>query len=231
MENGEKPGSRRPGRAGAKRSEGDGKGVAAGARPKASGWRGRRRQTPQGRRESHGTRPQGPYNRIAVSPQSQAAIVDLRGESPKSSPGAATALHSSPRFNNPLKNGPLETTAMRVPAVERLLAVVGYLPFLFWVPVVAKRDSMFCQFHGRQSGVLWGLWFVPTAILFVVSVFVLSGAGGGKSLDLMQAVIFGILGVLGIIYLVMVLVGIAKSLLRERYRMPVVADVALLLRL
>lgn len=120
---------------------------------------------------------------------------------------------------------------MRVPAVERLLAVVGYLPFLFWVPVVLKRDSMFCQFHGRQAGVLWGLWFLPTVILLGVAVFVLSGGGPGKSLDFTQAVIFGVLGVLLVVYLLMAFVGMVKSLLRERYRMPVVADVALLLRL
>ncbi|MES2154862.1 MAG: hypothetical protein V4510_06965 [bacterium] len=120
---------------------------------------------------------------------------------------------------------------MRVPVAERLLAVVGYVPFLFWVPVILRRDSMFCQFHGRQSGVLWGLWFLPSLILFVASVWLLGGSGGGKSLDTMQVVVFGILMVLGILYLVMAFVGIVKSLLRERYRMPVVADIALLLRL
>ncbi len=114
---------------------------------------------------------------------------------------------------------------MRVPVVERFFAVVGYVPFLFWVPVVAKRDAMFCQFHGRQSGVLWGLWFVPTAILLGVSVFIpiLSSALGPYY--------FGFIAVYALLYLLMAVIGMAKSLLRERYRMPVVADVALLLRL
>ncbi len=115
---------------------------------------------------------------------------------------------------------------MRVPVAERLLAVVGYAPFLFWVPVIAKRDSMFCQFHGRQSGVLWGLWFVPVAILMVVAVFVPILTVGA-----IGPFYFGFIAIYSMLYLLMALIGAVKSLLRERYRMPVVADVALLLRL
>ena len=115
---------------------------------------------------------------------------------------------------------------MRIPAAERLLAVVGYFPFLFWLPVVARRDSMFCQFHGRQAGVLWGLWFAPIVVALLVAVFVPS-----LTVDPAALYFFGTLAVYTILYLLMALVGILKSLLRERYRMPIVADVALMLRL
>ncbi|MFO1533553.1 MAG: hypothetical protein ABR562_07680 [Thermoplasmatota archaeon] len=112
---------------------------------------------------------------------------------------------------------------MRIPAVERLLAVVGYLPFLFWwIPIVLKRDSMFCQFHGRQSGVLWALWLIPTAILGLVSVFVPTLTVGSAS-----PFYFGFLILYAGLYLLMSLIGIFKAAFRERYRMPVVADVAL----
>jgi len=111
---------------------------------------------------------------------------------------------------------------MRIPAAERALAMLGYVPFLFWMPVVFRRDSMFCQFHGRQSGVLWGLWIVPT-VLASVALFFLDGP---------QTVwAFGAIALFTIVYLLMSLVGFLKAGLRERYRMPVVADVALLLRL
>jgi uncharacterized membrane protein len=116
---------------------------------------------------------------------------------------------------------------MRIPPVERLLAMLGYVPFLWWVPIVAKRDSMFCQFHGRQAGVLWSLWFVPIVVMIVLAA-------------VFQAVLikppvdqfyFGGMVLLSIIYLLMSLIGFVKAGIRERYRMPVVADVALLLRL
>jgi uncharacterized membrane protein len=111
---------------------------------------------------------------------------------------------------------------MRVPVADRLLAVVGYLPFLFWVPVMLKRDSMFAQFHGRQSGVLWGLWITPIVLVFGVFLFLPDTAQRSLS-----AFFFGAAMALTAIYLVMVLVGILKAMLRERYRMPLVADLAL----
>src|SRR5437870_3290537 len=113
---------------------------------------------------------------------------------------------------------------MKIPPADRLLAVVGYVPFLFWVPVVLRRDSMFCQFHGRQSGVLWLLWLLP-AIILIVAGFVMQN----DNLDLVQVWFFGAVMVLTVLYLAMCVIGMLKSLLRERYRMPIVADVALLL--
>lgn len=121
---------------------------------------------------------------------------------------------------------------MRIPVVERLLATVGYLPFLpFWLlPVMGKRDSMFCQFHGRQAGVLWGLWFVPSLLIFAVMFFLPSTTENNLQQQL-SPYFFGTVAVLTIVYLLMCFVGLVKALVRERYRMPVVADVALLLRL
>lgn len=115
---------------------------------------------------------------------------------------------------------------MRIPPVERLLAMLGYVPFLWWVPIVAKRDSMFCQFHGRQAGVLWALWLVPSVILIVVAVFV-----PFLTVGTVGPYYFGFLMLYGLFYLLMSLIGFVKAGIRERYRMPVVADVALLLRL
>ena len=111
---------------------------------------------------------------------------------------------------------------MRIPAMDRFLAVLGYLPFLFWVPIVGRRDSIFAQFHGRQSFVLWLLWFVPVVILFVL----LAVLGQTNSVW-----VFSLVFLLTAVYLFMVLVGVLKTLVRERYRMPVVADVALFMRL
>lgn len=111
---------------------------------------------------------------------------------------------------------------MRIPTSDRLITVLGYLPFLFFIPVRFRRQSLFAQFHGRQSGVLFGLWFILTLILFLVLAFV--GAG-------LSVWFFGAIFLLSFVYLFFMLVGMMKVLLGERYRMPVVADVALMLRL
>lgn len=114
---------------------------------------------------------------------------------------------------------------MRIPAADRALAFIGYLPLLFLLPVKLRRQSIFAQFHGRQSGVLFGL-FLAVALLVAVVLLVL-----GNPPEPVSLVLFGILFVDAGVYLFMMAVGMVKVLLGERYRMPVVADVALLLRL
>jgi uncharacterized membrane protein len=112
---------------------------------------------------------------------------------------------------------------MRISGGERFMAALGYLFFLFIIPVKARRDSMFVQFHARQGGVLFGLWFLLALVVFICTLF--TGPG------FLTSVLIEVLLVLTVAYLVMVVIGLFKVILGERYRMPVVADVALLLRL
>lgn len=117
---------------------------------------------------------------------------------------------------------------MRIPAADRFMALVGYVPFLpfFILPVRLKRDSLFAQFHGRQSGVLWGLWFAACFLLFLVFFFLPDAVQRSLSVYL-----FSVVFVLTGVYVLMAAIGMVKVLLGERYRMPLVADVALRLRL
>lgn len=103
------------------------------------------------------------------------------------------------------------------------MAALGYLAFLFIIPVKMRRDSMFVQFHARQGGVLFGLWFAFLFIVFIGLLFAGSGIGA--------TVLIGVLFVATGLYFLFALIGLFKVALGERYRMPVVADVALLLRL
>ena len=112
---------------------------------------------------------------------------------------------------------------MRISPGERFMAALGYLAILFIVPVKLRRDSMFVQFHARQGGVLFGLWAVAMLVLFIALLF----AGQGIAVTILFGVLFGLTG----LYLLMVLIGLLKVMLGERYRMPLVADVALMLRL
>src|SRR5688572_24723684 len=113
---------------------------------------------------------------------------------------------------------------MRISASERAMAFLGYLPFpLFIIPIKMRRDSMFVQFHARQGAVLFCLWALLALVLFIVLLF----AGGG----ILATVLIAVLFVATFVWILMALIGILKVLLGERYRMPVVADVALLLRL
>jgi uncharacterized membrane protein len=112
---------------------------------------------------------------------------------------------------------------MRISGGERAMAALGYLGFLFILPVKMRRDSMFVQFHARQGGVLFGLWAAVSLVLFVVLLFV----GGG----LASTLLIGAWFLTTFLYLLFAVIGLLKVMLGERYRMPVVADVALMLRL
>ncbi|MHB8632454.1 MAG: hypothetical protein ACYDBQ_00610 [Thermoplasmatota archaeon] len=118
---------------------------------------------------------------------------------------------------------------MRIPAADRLLSVLGYLPVLPLLLLLFKvrRTSMFAQFNLRQGAVLFSLWAVVSVILLVVLAFIPTPENGGGA----QVPVFLALFLAALLYALMILIGIVKVLLGERYRMPVVADVALALKL
>ena len=113
---------------------------------------------------------------------------------------------------------------MKISTEERALGVLGYLMFLFLIPLFAKRGSMFVQFHARQGGLLFALWAVFSFVDFIVLAFV-SGIG------VVESILIGLFIIVTIVYGVFALIAIFKVLLGERYRMPLVADLALKMNL
>jgi uncharacterized membrane protein len=115
---------------------------------------------------------------------------------------------------------------MRITAAERLLGMLGYLPLVCLLVVRLKRDSIFVQFHARQGSVLFVMWLALMVLLFLALLFV------PASSTLASNVLFGAIALVSLVYLVMmVFTMLFKVALGERYRMPIVADVALMLRL
>ena len=113
---------------------------------------------------------------------------------------------------------------MKISSQERGLGVLGYLMFLFLIPLFAKRGSMFVQFHARQGGVLFALY----AVFSLVTLIVLVASSG---VPIIESIFIGLWIIANILYGVLALIAIIKVLLGERYRMPVVADIALKLNL
>ncbi len=116
---------------------------------------------------------------------------------------------------------------MRISGGERALAILSYFPLLWIIPLKANKDSIFVQFHSRQGGVLFFLWLIVCILMGILLITPLAGLGDG----VMVTVFFGVMAIASFIYLGLGLVGIFKVALGERYRMPVVADVALMLKL
>ncbi len=84
---------------------------------------------------------------------------------------------------------------------NKVLAAIGYLWILCFVPLFAKKDSAFAQFHGKQAFLLfvisiglwiigwfpvlgWILWLVGNVVLIILSVMGILKALAGESWEI-----------------------------------------------
>lgn len=89
---------------------------------------------------------------------------------------------------------------------ERFFAVLSYLAFLCFVPLLLKKESRFAQFHGKQGLVLFILE-IAAAILRAVPAL-------GDTLGTLAFVVLSILS----------MVGIVKALIGESWPIPVIHE-------
>ena len=85
---------------------------------------------------------------------------------------------------------------------EKIYAAIGYIWILCFIPLLLKKDSAFCQFHGKQALVLFILEVIGSIVFWIP--------------------FFGWL--LSILVLVMAVLGLVKALQGEYYKLPVVHD-------
>ena len=108
------------------------------------------------------------------------------------------------------------------PEIEegKVMAAIGYIGILFLVPLLAKKENKYCQFHGKQGAVLFGAEVIGAIVLIILSVIlnIVPCAGAVISLVLWLAFCACALG-LSIWGLVMALKG-------EYWKMPVLAPLA-----
>ena len=104
----------------------------------------------------------------------------------------------------------LETSKASDPGIAegKFSAIIGYISFLCFIPLLTKRGNSFAQFHGRQALVLFIFEFVFW-ILTVVPVVGHLAFGFG----------FLVLGLFSV-------AGMVKAALSEYWDMPVVHRMA-----
>ena len=102
----------------------------------------------------------------------------------------------------------------------KTLAAIGYLGILFLVPLLAKKENKFCQFHGKQGAVLFGMEIIGFIVILVLSLIlnIIPCAGAIISTILWLAYVVCAVG-LSIWGLVMAMKG-------EYWKMPVIAPLA-----
>lgn len=91
---------------------------------------------------------------------------------------------------------------------NKLIAAIGYVSLLCLIPLLAKKDSKFCQFHGKQGLVL----FIAEIITFVIGVVPILGWLIGF--------------VLNICWIILSIVGIIKALGGEFWELPILGQYA-----
>lgn len=91
---------------------------------------------------------------------------------------------------------------------NKAIAVLSYIGILCLVPLLAKKESRFAQFHAKQGLVL----FIVEVVVYIISIIPIIGW------------LIGIIGTL--IFIVISVIGIIKVLNGEYWEMPLIADLA-----
>ena len=90
----------------------------------------------------------------------------------------------------------------------KVFAVLGYLSILCLVPLLLKKDNKFALFHGKQGLILF-IFEVAAGIISLVPFL-------GWIIGILALIIFPILSVIGII----------RSLMGQYWKMPVLGELA-----
>lgn len=95
---------------------------------------------------------------------------------------------------------------------NKVMAAIGYIGVLCFVPLLMAKESKFAQFHGKQGLVLF--------IIDVIVMFVTAVVGWIPLIGWLIAFVLSI----GVI--VVSILGLVKALSGEWYEMPVIGELA-----
>lgn len=91
---------------------------------------------------------------------------------------------------------------------NKVLAAIGYIWILFLIPLLAKKDSQFCQFHGKQGMILFIAWIVLVVFGWV------------------PIIGWFLAPILGLVLVIVSLIGIIKTLMGESWEIPFLGEYA-----
>lgn len=117
-------------------------------------------------------------------------------------------MQSQKPFEQPIQ--PVVAGRETVRSEDKIMIVLSYLSILALIPLLTVKDSEFVKWHAKNGLVLtFGGWIAVMVVSIVVPFI------GG---------LIGMLGSLGM--LVLAVLSIVKGLEGERWRIPVVSDLA-----
>lgn len=101
---------------------------------------------------------------------------------------------------------------------DTLMLVLAYLPLLCLIPYFAKKEDVFIRWHAAQG---LSMLFIFGLLSVFLMVFGCCTSVFGFGLVIMM---FSTL--LNVAYLIFMILGIVKATQGERYRFPVISDLA-----
>lgn len=104
----------------------------------------------------------------------------------------------------------METTPHNTKDIDenKLVAAIGYLGILCLIPLLGKKDSAFCQFHGKQGLAIFIVWL----ILWVCNIVPFLGQ------------LIWMLG--SLVLLALIILGMVHALNGEEWELPILGKYA-----
>jgi uncharacterized membrane protein len=117
-----------------------------------------------------------------------------------------------------------------------LLATIGYIPLLFFLPLFVGSKEPFAKFHGRQSLVMFAAVLAFNIMVAITDLLLGRILGSMFILGIFFKVVAWLIHypaglVVALAYAVLVVIGIAKAATGEYWRIPVVGVYAERLRI
>jgi len=114
---------------------------------------------------------------------------------------------------------------------DRVLAAVGYVPFLCFLPLLTRRDRDFARFHGKQSLVLLAGLVGAWVVIWILELLLARILGHilliGILFRLMAWIIYYLFGgVISLGYLCAAVAGAIQAMAGKPWRIPFIAALA-----
>lgn len=110
---------------------------------------------------------------------------------------------------------------------NRVSAAIGYIPFLFFIPIFANQEDEFAKFHGKQSLVLFCAFIIVWVAIWIINL-IFSGILGhifiiGIVFKWLAWFIHNIIGtIISLGYLVLAVLGIIKAGEGKFWHIPII---------
>jgi uncharacterized membrane protein len=115
-------------------------------------------------------------------------------------------------INLPEETQPSSSPAPAKSSDQNLMAAICYISFVSVIILLTRKDNEFIQFHAKQGTVIFVAWVI-LVLLYVPLLFI--------------PVLGWILNTLGwLVVVIASIVGFIKAYSGEKYRLPLIADLA-----